>query len=172
MQRYDHNIDKDFYECFFVFLLSGFLKKIRCNQMEKIIFSYYQQMKSIDPNFNWSNKYWWKDTNNAKVILSGNKNHPKGFCIIGYNHLIDVDVKSEICELYCTNPFLLLPLLRSSMKHIDYPFGFQVLTNNQRAIKIFELILIKFKADYKKIFATDGNSKVFKYRISSTNFTS
>jgi len=154
----------------FVFFAS-FLQFLGFTKMKEIILEYYQHMKLIDSTFSWSNKFWWESADNAKIILSGISLKPSGFCIIGYNDLVDADVNCEICDLNCTNPFSLLSLLRSSIKHIQYPFGFQILVNNQRAINTFELILKKFNFTYKKIFSIDGESKVFKYRIYSNYIT-
>ena len=133
--------------------------------MKKIIFNYYKQMKLIDQNFSWSNKYWWKDTNNAKVILAGNTDKPTGFCIVGYNQFIDDDVQSEICELFCKNPFAIVPLIRASIPYIKYPFGFQVLQNNHKAINCFEFILQKLEINYVKTPISNIDTNVYKYRI-------
>lgn len=53
------------------------------------------------------------------------------------------------------------------MSHIKYPFGFQVLQKNHRAIKCFELILNKFKITYEKKHAKDNGIEVYKYRLKS-----
>lgn len=121
-------------------------------------------MQSIDASFHWSDPEWWADEAQAKIIavVGGH-----GFAIVGYGKNVDADVASEICELYCKNPWALLPLIRSCLPHIRWPFGFQVLATNVPAQIAFERMLPLLKLKYIKTRAMDGASVVYKYRITA-----
>jgi len=130
--------------------------------MRELISEYYELMQTMDSSFHWSNEDWWMDAENARVVSVADG---QGFAIVGYGRYADDDVASEICELYCKNPWSLLPLMRRCFPYIRWPLGFQVLVANFSAQNAFERMLRLFKCPYTKTMASDGGSQVYKYRI-------
>ena len=136
------------------------------DSMKELIQEYYKIMREIDPTFHWSNSNWWADSSSAKVIpASGGL----GFAIVGYGSHVDSDVNSEICELYCKSPLVLLSLIRSTIPHLRWPFGFQVLQSNVHAQLCFEKIAARMQYEVSKYAAVDGESHVYKYRVKPQN---
>jgi hypothetical protein len=130
--------------------------------MQKLIEEYYQKMQTKDPFFCWNNLNWWQDERYAKVISARGK---QGFVIIGYGPNADADVQSEICEIYCKNPNIFMPMIRASVTKLLWPVGFQVLCCNTRAQQCFEAVLPRMGFSFTKKMARDGACDVFKYRI-------
>lgn len=131
---------------------------------EAIVREYYARMRSMDGNFYWSDPDWWRDERYAKVITAGPVGRD-GFVIVGYGKYVDEDVASEICDIYCRCPLVLLPLLRRSLEHLRYPFGFQVLKKNVRAKRCFEAILLRKGLVYDAHEGLDEHAEVIKYRL-------
>lgn len=135
--------------------------------LHQLIDTYYRSMRAVDPSFHWSDPEWWRDRDVAHVVLTGKRD---GFAIIGYGAQVDADVASEICELYCPDPFALLSLLRACRAHIRFPFGFQVLQANTRAQRCFEGLLERMRLGFTRTPAMDGSAAVLKYRLDQMPF--
>ena len=139
---------------------------LRSPELENIVQDYYATMRGMEPSFIWRNFYWWRDCQRVRLFVARRNHTISGFLIIGFKPYIDEDVSAEICELYSRGSYgTFSALFEAALNNLTPPWGFQVLKQNIRASRLFELFLKRRDVHYRSYESTEGDSAVIKYRI-------